>query len=90
MFMVTRLSHVAHVWPDTYEKLTISDNIFFRNQIISVRRLYAPVAIAIGLMILFPKLILLLRIFFAKVSFWRAATADMLIGLVTMFYTSIT
>ncbi|VDK84691.1 unnamed protein product [Litomosoides sigmodontis] len=67
MFLTIRFNHYGHIWPDSYAKLSISEYRLYRNQILSIRVLYSPVTIAIGLMIFFTKIIYLLIIFYSKV-----------------------
>lgn len=57
---------------------------------LSIRVLYSPVTIAIGLMIFIPKIIYLLIIFFSKVSFCRAVIVDGSIFFIALIYAFIT
>ncbi|VDM06642.1 unnamed protein product [Wuchereria bancrofti] len=90
MFLAIRFNHYGHVWPDSYAKLSVSEYRLYRNQILSIRVLYSPVTIAIGLMIFFPKSIYLLIIFISKVSFCRAAIVDGSISFLALTYACIT
>ncbi|KAM3717346.1 hypothetical protein ACO02O_01404 [Dirofilaria immitis] len=90
MFLSIRFNHYGDIWPDSYVKLTVSEFRLYRNQMLSIRLLYSPVTIAIGLMIFFPKSIYLLIIFFSKVSFCRTMIVDGIISFVTLIYACIT
>ncbi|EFO28115.1 hypothetical protein LOAG_00374 [Loa loa] len=90
MFLTIRFNHYGHVWPDSYAKLSVSEYRLYRNQMLSIRVLYSPVTIAIGLMIFFPKSIYLLIIFISKVSFYRAAIVDGGISFLALTYACIT
>nr|CRZ24382.1 BMA-HPO-16 [Brugia malayi] len=90
MFLAIRFNHYGHIWPDSYAKLSVSEYRLYRNQILSIRVLYSPVTIAIGLMIFFPKSIYLLIIFISKVSFCRAAIVDGSISFLALTYACIT
>ncbi|VDN83904.1 unnamed protein product [Brugia pahangi] len=90
MFLAIRFNHYGHIWPDSYAKLSVSEYRLYRNQILSIRVLYSPVTIAIGLMIFFPKSIYLLIIFTSKVSFCRAAIVDGSISFLALTYACIT
>lgn len=57
---------------------------------LSIRVLYSPVTITIGLMIFFPKIIYLLIIFYSKVSFYRAVIVDGGISFLALIYACIT
>lgn len=57
---------------------------------LTIRFLYSPVTIAIGLMIFFPKIICLLIIFFSKVSFDRIIIVDGCISIIALIYAIIT
>ncbi|KAL3985303.1 putative integral membrane protein [Acanthocheilonema viteae] len=90
MFLTIRFNHYGYIWPDSYAKLSVSQYRLYRNQILSIRALYSPVTIAIGLMIFFPKIIYLLIIFYSKVSFWRAVIVDGGISFLALTYAFIT
>uniref|UniRef100_A0A0R3RX05 UDP-N-acetylglucosamine transferase subunit ALG14 n=1 Tax=Elaeophora elaphi TaxID=1147741 RepID=A0A0R3RX05_9BILA len=90
MFLTIRFNHYGHIWPDSYAKLSISEYRLYRNQMLSIRMLYSPVTVVIGLMIFFPKIIYLLIIFSSKVSFYRAVIVDGGISFLALIYACIT
>ncbi|VDO27401.1 unnamed protein product [Onchocerca flexuosa] len=90
MFLSIRFNYYGYIWPDSYLKLTVSEYRLYHNQMLSIRLLYSPVTIAIGLMIFFPKSIYLLIIFFSKVSFCRAMIVDGIISFIALTYACIT
>uniref|UniRef100_A0A915PR32 UDP-N-acetylglucosamine transferase subunit ALG14 n=1 Tax=Setaria digitata TaxID=48799 RepID=A0A915PR32_9BILA len=90
MFLSIRFSHYGHIWPDSYAKLSVSEYRLYRNQILSIRLLYSPVTITVGLMIFFPKIIYLLSIFSSEVSFYRTVIVDGVISFVALIYACIT
>ncbi|CAG9539324.1 unnamed protein product [Cercopithifilaria johnstoni] len=90
MFLTIRFNHYGHIWPDSYAKLSVSEYRLYRNQMLSIRALYSPVTIVIGLTIFFPKIIYLLIIFYSKVSFYRAVIVDGGISFLALTYACIT
>ncbi|VDN01386.1 unnamed protein product [Thelazia callipaeda] len=90
MFLSIRFNHYGQIWPDSYQKLLISNYRLFRHQMIAIRILYSPVAICIGLMVFFPKMIYLLIIFFSTASYQRTIIVDIVISLLSAVYASIT